>query len=187
MHWLPVKVWWTKFFTNALASLVLVISKSEEEYALHMRKVLKVLCKHQLYAKLSKCHFAKHKFQYLGHVVDKEGIKVDLAMPCDVGKLCSFIGLCNYFIRFIQGYSTLVAPLTILAQQNVKYEWIGECQSFRQSEVCSNSRSCVSLYHIRGTFWGNMWFSHRCGSFARRETNSFWKSKAFPYGKELYR
>jgi hypothetical protein len=95
-----------------------------------MSKVLKILRKHRLYAKLSKCHFAKDEFHYLGHVMGKDGLKVHPAKietvmkwntPRDVGQLCSFLGLCNYFRRFIQGYSTLVAPLTNLTQHDSKY------------------------------------------------------------------
>ena len=60
----------------------------------------------------------------------KEWVKVDPAkietvttwiMPRDVGQLRSFLGLCNYFKRLIQGYSTLVAPLTNLTRYHSKY------------------------------------------------------------------
>ena len=40
----------------------------------------------------------------------------------------SFLGLSNYFCRFIQGYSTLVAPLTHLTRKDVKYIWTKQCQ-----------------------------------------------------------
>jgi hypothetical protein len=74
---------------------ILVFLKNEDEDVAHMSKILKILCKHRLYAKLSKCHFAKDELHYLGHVVDKNEIKVDMAkieivmkwiMPCDVGQ-----------------------------------------------------------------------------------------------------
>jgi hypothetical protein len=116
---------------------ILVFLKIEEEHVVHMSKVLKILRKHRLYAKLSNCHFAKDELHYLGHVVGKDEIKVDPAKietvmkwntPRDVGQLCSFLGLYNYFRRFIQGYSTLVAPLTNLTRHDSKYNWTVECQ-----------------------------------------------------------
>jgi hypothetical protein len=58
---------------------ILVFSKNEEEHIVHMSKVLKILRKHWLYAKLSKCHFAKDELHYLGHVVGKDGVKVNPA------------------------------------------------------------------------------------------------------------
>jgi hypothetical protein len=83
---------------------ILVFSKNEEEHVAHMSKVLKILREHQLYEKLSKCHSAKDELHNLGHVVGKDGVKVDPAKietvmkwntPRDVRQLRSFLGLCN--------------------------------------------------------------------------------------------
>ena len=57
---------------------ILIYSKSKEEYKEHLKFVLQELQEHQLYAKFSKCDFFKDKIQYLGDVVTKEGIYVDL-------------------------------------------------------------------------------------------------------------
>ena len=101
---------------------ILVFSKTPKEHIEHLQIVFDILCKNKLYAKLAKCHFAKNELEYLDHVVGKDGIKVDRrkieivakwARPKDVNQLHSFLGLCNYFCKFIQAYSTLVAPLTI--------------------------------------------------------------------------
>ena len=57
---------------------ILVYSKTREEHANHLRMVLKTLEEHKLYAKLKKCEFWLEKVQFLGHIVTKDGISVDL-------------------------------------------------------------------------------------------------------------
>jgi hypothetical protein len=59
---------------------IIIYSKSEEEHEKHLRMVLQVLREHQLYAKLSKCLFYQRQIHYLGHIISKEGITVDLEM-----------------------------------------------------------------------------------------------------------
>ena len=69
------------------------------------------------------------KFQ--GHIVGKDGIKVDpekivvrnWQQPTDIADLRKFLGLTNYFRKFIQGYSSLVAPLTDLLRKQTWWKW----------------------------------------------------------------
>ena len=58
---------------------ILIYSKTEEEHANHLRTVLEVLRKEKLYAKFSKCEFWLQRVQFLGHVIDKDGVSVDPA------------------------------------------------------------------------------------------------------------
>ncbi|GJS37517.1 retrotransposon protein, putative, ty3-gypsy subclass [Tanacetum coccineum] len=58
---------------------ILIHSKSEEEHAEHLKLILELLKKEELYAKFSKCEFWLSKVQFLGHVIDSEGIHVDPA------------------------------------------------------------------------------------------------------------
>ncbi|GJZ33013.1 putative reverse transcriptase domain-containing protein [Tanacetum coccineum] len=58
---------------------ILVYSKSRKEHEGHLRLILKLLKKEELYAKFSKCEFWLSKVQFLGHVIDSEGIHVDPA------------------------------------------------------------------------------------------------------------
>ncbi|GJX80007.1 putative reverse transcriptase domain-containing protein, partial [Tanacetum coccineum] len=58
---------------------ILIYSKSEEEHAEHLKLILELLKKEELYAKFSKCEFWLSKVQFLGHVIDSEGIHVDPA------------------------------------------------------------------------------------------------------------
>ena len=52
------------------------LSKNEEEHVAHMGKILKTLCKHQLYAMLFKCHFIEDKLHYLDHIMGKHEVKL---------------------------------------------------------------------------------------------------------------
>ena len=56
---------------------ILVYSKSEEEHAKHLNEVIGTLKRERLYAKFSKCVFWLREVQFLGHVVNAEGILVD--------------------------------------------------------------------------------------------------------------
>nr|GFA88827.1 hypothetical protein [Tanacetum cinerariifolium] len=55
---------------------ILIYSKSEEEHAEHIMLILELLKKEELYAKFSKCDFLLSKLQFLGHVIDSEGIHI---------------------------------------------------------------------------------------------------------------
>ena len=57
---------------------ILVYSKDQEDHDTHLRVVLETLSKEQLYAKMSKCGFWLKEVSFLGHIVSKEGIRVDL-------------------------------------------------------------------------------------------------------------
>ena len=103
----------------------------------HFRVVLETLRKEQLYAKLSKCEFWKNEVSFLGHIVSKEGIRVDpnkievvveWKPSRNVTKVRSFLGLAGYYRRFVKGFSMTAAPMTRLLQKNVKYEWSEKCQ-----------------------------------------------------------
>ena len=57
---------------------ILVYSKSKEEHEQHLRLALQTLREHKLYAKFSKCEFWLDSVAFLGHVVSKDGISVDM-------------------------------------------------------------------------------------------------------------
>jgi hypothetical protein len=103
---------------------ILVFSKTPSEHLQHLEQVFKILEQHQLYAKGSKCSLNREELKYLGHIIGHGTIKVDPAKitavsdwpkPTYPKDLQSFLGLANYFSKFMQGYSSLAAPLTSLA------------------------------------------------------------------------
>ena len=116
---------------------VIVFSKTPEEHLTHLRDVLNVLRTNNLKAKLPKCNFNKPELKFLGHIVGREGLKVDpqkvvtvqqWPQPHNVQKLRQFLGLANYFRRFIRDYSSIATPLTRLTSKTVPFEWTLACQ-----------------------------------------------------------
>ena len=106
---------------------ILIYSKTREQHAEHLRLVLGVLREKHLYAKLSKCEFWMDEVQFLGHVISAQGIAVDPAKveavvkwesPKSTTEIKSFVGLAGYYRIFIEGFSKIVAPLTLLTRKD---------------------------------------------------------------------
>ena len=102
---------------------ILIFTKTEAEHKSILNEVFHQLAHYSLFVKESKCALFLHYVQFLGHVVTSEGIsvqpgKIDAVrnwpQPKTVTELQQFLGLCNYYRRFILGYATVAAPLTNL-------------------------------------------------------------------------
>ncbi|GKC96482.1 putative reverse transcriptase domain-containing protein [Tanacetum coccineum] len=102
---------------------ILIYSKDEKEHGEHLKAILELLKKEQLYAKSSKCEFWIPKVQFLGHVMDSRGIHVDPAKiesikdwtsPKTPTKIRQFLGLAGYYRRFIKGFSKIAKSMTKL-------------------------------------------------------------------------
>jgi len=105
---------------------ILIFSKSESEHIEHLETVFQVLQKEKLIAKFSKCQFFLPSLKYLGHIISAEGVGVDPAkitsvqqwpLPKTLTELRGFLGLCNYFRKFIPKYSEIALPLTDLTKK----------------------------------------------------------------------
>ncbi|GJS00573.1 putative reverse transcriptase domain-containing protein [Tanacetum coccineum] len=106
--------------------------QNKQEHEEHLKIILELLKKEELYAKFSKCEFWIPKVQFLGHVIDNKGIHVDpakiesvkdWASPKTPTEIRQFLGLAGYYRRFIEGFSKIAKPMTKLTQKKVKFEW----------------------------------------------------------------
>nr|XP_033514680.1 uncharacterized mitochondrial protein AtMg00860-like [Nicotiana tomentosiformis] len=103
----------------------------------HLRKVFQVLQENELYIKREKCEFAQSKVHFLGHVISNGELRMDEAKvraiheweaPIKVIEFRSFLGLVNYYRRFMSGYSTKAEPLTELLKKSKPWVWTEHCQ-----------------------------------------------------------
>ena len=104
--------------------------------------MLGVLRERQLYAKLSKSEFWMDEVQFLGHVISVQGITVDPTKveavvkwesPKSATEIKNFVGLADYYRRFIEGFFKIVAPLTQLTRKDQPFIWTDKCEeSFQE-------------------------------------------------------
>nr|GFB15211.1 putative reverse transcriptase domain-containing protein [Tanacetum cinerariifolium] len=111
---------------------ILIYSCDKEEHANHPRIILELLRKEKLYAKFSKCGFWIKTVQFLGHLIDSQGLHVDpakietfknWASPATPPEIRQFLGLPGYYHRFIKDFSKIAKSLTILTQKDKKFVW----------------------------------------------------------------
>ncbi|GBG68359.1 hypothetical protein CBR_g2903 [Chara braunii] len=111
----------------------LVYSRTLEKHLRHLRDVLDRLRRHGFYANLSKCCFAQHKVDFLGHYVSDQGLQMDdvkitaiaeWPAPTSAKQLRSFLGLISYYSNFIRGYARYSYVLTsTLLRKNPPWAW----------------------------------------------------------------
>ncbi|GKE10838.1 putative reverse transcriptase domain-containing protein, partial [Tanacetum coccineum] len=111
---------------------ILVYSKKREEHEEHLKLILELLKRDELYVKFSKCEFWILKVQFLGHEIDSKGIHVDpakiesikdWASPKSPTEIRQFLGLVGYYRRFIEGFSKIAKLITKLTQKSIKFDW----------------------------------------------------------------
>ena len=122
---------------------ILVFSANFSQHLEHLGQVFQRLREANLTLKSSKCNFAVDRVVYLGHVITKEGVQVDVGKtekvnsfpaPKTQKELKGFLGLCNYYRRFVKDFSKICIPLNRLLtkDQHKKFaegDWTQECQN----------------------------------------------------------
>ena len=118
---------------------IVVFSVTFDQHLERLKMVFHHLAEAGLKLKPSKCHFAKSEIRYLGHIVSRQGIQADpdktsamisFPVPSDIKELRQFLGLTNYYRRFIKGYSSIAEPLHKLTRKTEGgFKWNSECQN----------------------------------------------------------
>jgi hypothetical protein len=116
---------------------ILIYSDNPDEHLTHIREVLRRLRANNLYAKVEKCAFSIDTTNFLGFIVGPDCLRVDdstiqviRGWPTSrkVKDIQSFLGLANFYRRFIASYSDITIPLTRLTREGVPWVWSSRCE-----------------------------------------------------------
>ncbi len=111
---------------------IIIYSHDFEDHRKHLRHVCHLLREAGLKIKPGKCEFVKQRIIYLGHIVSPKGIspnpkKIEDVLkyppPKNVSQLRTFLGLANYYRRFVKNFAQLAHPLTELTKKTVTWAW----------------------------------------------------------------
>ena len=110
---------------------ILVYSTTWEDHLKHLKFILAILKKNNIFVKRGKCKFGQTAVQYLGHIISQDGVCVDpekvsamvqWPQPRSPRAMRGFLGLTGYYRKFIQDYGKIAAPLTQMLRKN-SYQW----------------------------------------------------------------
>ena len=116
----------------AFVDNVLIETETEKEHNEIVEEMLKKLEENDLYIKPEKCVWKIQKIRFLGVVIGPDGIeiekkKVDGVLswpePKNVKDIRKFLGLANYYRRFIKNFAQVARPINVLMRKDIKWQW----------------------------------------------------------------
>lgn len=116
---------------------ILVTGKDKTTHLQNLKKVLSILQNSGLKLNLDKCIFFAQSVEYLGFVIDNEGLHpsksktlaIEMApRPNNVKELQAFLGSINFYGRFIKNLSSILNPLYKLLQKDTIWSWDDNCE-----------------------------------------------------------
>ncbi|GFX41007.1 retrovirus-related Pol polyprotein from transposon opus [Trichonephila clavipes] len=114
-----------------------IISPSFTQHVKHLKEVFRLLHETGLTLNKDKCKFGYEKLKYLGLIINKEGIKTDetkvkaifeLKPPCYSKEVSKFLGMSQWYAKFIKNYADICEPLYNLKRKLKRFMWSIEAQ-----------------------------------------------------------
>ena len=133
---------------------ILVTGENDEDHLRNLTTVFQRLEHYGFRLKRAKCEFLQQSVEYLGHQIDSKGLHatpgklqaiLQAPAPKNVQELRSFLGLLNYYGKFIPNLAALLQPLNSLLRHDQRWKWSPEChKAFQQAkQELSSSRVLV--------------------------------------------
>ena len=134
---------------------IIIMGKSFDDHMRNLQTVFERLRQAGLKLHPGKCQFLQQKVYFLGHVVSADGLlpdpnktsKVkDWPTPGTVQEVQQFLGLANYYRRFIHNFAVIAKPLHHLTEKHTKFQWNHDCQNaFTALKTCLTSAPILAL------------------------------------------
>ncbi|XP_041369851.1 uncharacterized protein K02A2.6-like [Gigantopelta aegis] len=130
---------------------LIITGSNDDEHLENVSKVLEKLSQSGLRLKRSKCQFMAEKMMVLGHVIREQGIQPceakvkavhDAPVPTNITELKAYLGLVNYYHRYLPNLSSMLAPLYDLLKKNMVWRWSSKQQQVFDSYkrlLCSDT------------------------------------------------
>ena len=141
---------------------ILITGSTDEEHLSNLKGVLHKLKEAGMRLKRKKCFFMRPEVEYLGHRISQKGLQptkekvkaiAEAPRPKNITELKAFLGLLNFYGKFLSNLATTVAPLYRLLQKKTEWQW-GPAQekAFGEAkELCTTSCDRCPLQVVGGT------------------------------------
>jgi hypothetical protein len=125
---------WLKIYIDD----VLIAAPTKELLQERTKMVLRRAKEIDVFFKIEKCEFVKEKVEFCGMIVSENSVEMDPVKvsgitewprPTTVREVRKFLGFCNYYRRFVPGYSRLTRPLHDLTKKDHKWDWTRQCEA----------------------------------------------------------
>lgn len=123
---------------------VLIAGKNLEDCRKKLLVVLERLAKYNIKVNLNKCQFFVSELPYLGHILTGKGLKPnpekvktiqEAKTPTNINELKAFLGLINYYNKFLPNLSSTLCCLYNLLKKDVKFIWTASCENVFQLQL----------------------------------------------------
>ncbi|XP_052895692.1 uncharacterized protein K02A2.6-like [Anopheles moucheti] len=145
--------------TSGYMDDVVVGGRTEREHDENVRKVLQRVQDFGFTIKAEKCAFNMHQIEYLGHIIDRTGLRpnpkkieaiIKLPAPTNVNEVRSFLGAINYYGKFIPRMRDLRYPLDDLLKNESQFVWTKQCErAFSRFKEVLKSDLLLTYYDPR--------------------------------------
>ena len=140
-------------FAYAYIDDIIIASSSQEEHIQHLETVFQCLSDYGLIININKCVFSSNFLHFIGHYIDANGIRpietkvqaiTEFPKPQSTKQLRQFLGLVNFYHRFMPNCAHIIHPLHTLLKAN-KLIWNEEAtKAFKDIKVCIGKATMLS-------------------------------------------
>ena len=116
---------------------IIIMGRTFNEHLANLQQVFERLKQAGLKLQFKKCQFLQHQVNFLGHIVSSAGILPDPSKtlkvkewptPTSVQETQKFLGLANYYRRFVKDFASIAKPLHQLTEKKTPFKWTEQCE-----------------------------------------------------------